>query len=77
MPMNAETSRRCLVSDQAIQGAWKHHGHSEAFAIRLDEIDGHAYDGISAIDRQLMGEHRTDTLRQLRGMTELQLASYL
>ncbi len=77
MPMNAETSRRCLVSDQAIQGAWKRHGHSEAFAIRLDEIDGRAYDGMSATNRQLMGEHRTGTLRELLGMTDLQLASYL
>lgn len=75
--MDAETFRRCLVSDQAIQGAWKRHGHSEAFAVRLDEIDARAYDGISTVNRELMGEHRTGTLGQLLGMTELQLASYL
>ncbi len=75
--MDAETFRRCLVSDQAIQGAWKRHGHSEAFSMRLDEIDDRAYDGISTVNRELMGAHRSETLRRLLGMTELQLASYL
>lgn|GEM_PF-3814633 len=75
--MDAETFRRCLVSDQAIQGAWKRHGHSEAFSVRLDEIDDRAYDGISSANRELMGVHRIETLRQLLGMTESQLATYL
>jgi hypothetical protein len=75
--MDADTFRRCLVSDQAIQGAWKRHGHSEAFAIRLDEIDDRAYDGTSSLNRELMGVHRTRTLRELLGMTDLQLANYL